>query len=142
MCDNFCPMFNRSHFISITVSSIKFYLDQVQTFKIINGHDNVKCETWFKLVGQNVHHMTRASVITRTLKEPEPIQRSEDSSSQTAWFHYGMRCQNIGIDNSTNLQEKTRRYKYDVSGSVWRSRDKQSARTNHRSARTSTTSTL
>ena len=36
-------------------------LDLVQTFKIINGHDNVKRETWFKLVGQNERHMTRAS---------------------------------------------------------------------------------
>ena len=45
--------------LSLTDRRTQF--DLIQTFKIIHGLDDVKCETWFDLVGANPTRITRAT---------------------------------------------------------------------------------
>ena len=44
-----------------TLEDRRIRLDLVQTFKIIKDYDKVNCDTWFRLVGSNVYHITRSS---------------------------------------------------------------------------------
>ena len=44
-----------------TLADRRNRIDMVQTFKILNGHDNVNFEKWFRIVGHNVARITRNS---------------------------------------------------------------------------------
>ena len=58
-----------------TLADRRNRIDMVQTFKILNGHDNVDYEKWFRIVGHNVARITRNStyhkniISTRSNKE-------------------------------------------------------------------------
>ena len=43
----------------LSLEDRRIQLDLVQTFKILRGFDDVKCSTWFELVGDTPHRVTR-----------------------------------------------------------------------------------
>ena len=44
-----------------TLEERRVRIDLIQTYKIINGHDNVDHSTWFKIVGNHATRTTRST---------------------------------------------------------------------------------